>query len=252
MNTQFCICFLVSVFSFGCTAFGGGLKLPEKCSENFSISFYEGGGMFPESETYFITPDSAGRESFYQETNNRWVFKPDQAMFDVFYEKLRALNPLNISSRDEGIVHDRGGVTMQLTFDKTTVNVANSGGSFVVAGDQQRFNEIFGLVAKFVVAGLHSQTIQSKVVFSAEVGDSVVESYSVNLGKAQIAGSSSKGTQPLPTEQILDLLPGQYQLAGWAKVGLRSISISQVLEINPGKHDFHILLKNDTFELKQQ
>ncbi len=208
--------------------------------------------MFPESETYFITPDSAGRESFYQETNNRWVFKPDQAMFDAFYEKLRALNPLNISSREEGIVHDRGGVTMQLSFDKTTVNVANSGGNFIVAGDQQRFNEIFGLVTKFVVAGLHSQLIQSKFLFSTEVGDSAVESYSVNLGKEQIVASTMQGDEPMASEHLLDLLPGQYQLEGWAKVGSHPISISQVLEINPDKHDFHILLKSDTFELKQQ
>lgn len=55
----------------------------------------------------------------------------------------------------------------------------------------------------------------------------------------------------LSSEYILNVLPGQYHLNCWAKVGVRSLSIDEDVEISSNGHDFHILLKSDTFELKQ-
>ena len=47
LHFVFCI---ASMLCFSCSTLGGGPKLPEKRPADFIISFYEGGGMLPESE----------------------------------------------------------------------------------------------------------------------------------------------------------------------------------------------------------
>ncbi len=249
LHFVFCI---ASMLCFSCSTLGGGPKLPEKRPADFTITFYEGGGMLPESETYFITEDSAGRESFFQQSNNRWVFEPEKAKFDDFYNKVRALNPTGIRAREEGIVHDRGGVSMQVSYEKVTVNVDNAGGSFVVDEDQQRFNDVYALVADFVSDGLHSRLVPVKFLIEMTMEDTTVESCSIRLSREEVMSWEKQQPKGLSSEYILNVLPGEYHLNGWAKVGVRSLSIDEDVEISTNGHDFHILLKSDTFELKQQ
>jgi hypothetical protein len=245
----FCI---ASLLCFSCTARGGGSKLPEKRPDNFSITFYEGGGMLPESETYFVTEDSAGRESFFQQSNNRWVFLPEKAKLDDFYNKVRALNPTDIRARDKGTIQDRGGVSMQVSYENVTVNAVNSGGSFVVDEDQQRFNDIYALVADFVSDGLHSRLVPVKFFIEMSVGDTTLESCSIRLSREEVMSWEKLKSKDLASEYILDALPGQYHLNAWANVGSRSLSLDEDVEISAANHDFRILLKSDTFEFKQQ
>lgn len=208
--------------------------------------------MLPESESYFITKDSAGRESFFQQSNNRWVFEPEKAKLDDFYNKFRALNPTGIRARDKGLIQDRGGLTMQVSYEDVTFNAINSGGSFVVDEDQQRFSDVYALVANFVTDGLHWRLVPVKFFIEVPVGDTTIESCSIWLNREEVMSWEKQQPEGLSSEYTLNVLPGQYHLSCWAKVGVRSLSIDEDVEISSGRHDFHILLKNDTFELKQQ
>ncbi len=98
----------------------------------FEVDYYDGGGMYPESEKIRISLDTASYEHYLQgnTTTNSW--KPAlldlQGLHQTFlknsYDKIT-------SDISEGEVYDRGGTTIVITIDEKRVRLLDSGRHFV-------------------------------------------------------------------------------------------------------------------------
>lgn len=235
-----------------CSTIASDPRLPEQRPADFRIAVFDVGGMLPESEHYFIAQDSAGRESFFEEVNNRWTFVPDPAQLDAFYEKLRALKPTDIHVQDQELVHDRGGVSIQLDFDQHHFGISNSGSSFVMEKDMERFSDVKRNVVSFVRKGLEPAKIPCTLILESDLPHAVEEQNSVEFNHLHVL----EWSRPQPTvyadSVVFELLPGEYLLQARQTLAGKMFSIHEKVKVDAAHNSFHILLKNDTFELKQQ
>jgi hypothetical protein len=239
--------------TFGCTSFlGGNPGLPSTRPSDFSISSYEGGGMTPESEEYFVSEDSAGRVSFYEQSHNRWTFVPDPSRLDAFYDRIRQQDPTSITASDEGEVYDRGGISLHIEFDDHSFQVAHAGSSFVAERDWDRFDAVHQEIAAFVTEGLEANKVNLKVDFDLAVADTALANCSVSLSRERIAQWNRQNASPLTYETSLSLLPGQYMLNCWATISGKNVAVYRPIDITTEKQKLHITLKSDTFDIIQE
>jgi hypothetical protein len=229
-----------------------GPKLPEKRPADFRINSYDGGGMNPESEEYFITNDSAGRVSHFDQSRNRWTFKPDPATLDAFYARIRELNPTTLKARDEGEVYDRGGTTLQIQYDRNTFNISDAGNSFIVERDVDRFWEVNQAIVAFVEEGLDGKRVSLQVRMDIRIPDTALTFCSIMLNQEQILPRNDKNPTIIDPESSKDMLPGEYMLNGWATVSGKNFSFYQPIPVNAEKHSLHFTIKSDTFEFQQE
>lgn len=207
--------------------------------------------MLPESESYFIATDSAGRESFFEQARNRWTFKPDAKALDDFYAKLRELNPLTIKAQEEGMVYDRGGISLQITTDKKIFNVADAGSSFVVEKDRGRFSDVERLVTDFVELGLEAARIPCTVVMHSELPNAWQGQNSVKFNHKIVLDWAREQPNQYADTVEFQLLPGEYMLSASQMFGEKMHQIDQIVKVDADHDVFHFELKSDTFELKQ-
>lgn len=125
--------FITSI-SIGNPFFGSNsvsLSNSKNC-ETLVIEYYDGGGMFPESDRIYIAKDSAFHKHYLsgETTLTKWVptLTELQDLCTIIeeneYQKIE-------SKRDSGPVYDRGGVEFSITLNGKRISVSNSGQSFI-------------------------------------------------------------------------------------------------------------------------
>ncbi len=125
--------FSLPAILFACMGGISDSKLPGKCPEDFQLTYHLNGGMRYYSEDLFISIDSC----IYKEINDGELiiknFKLSKEEMDKLYAQLRDNKFDYIESTNEGIVHDRGGVSIVVTWDKSqkAIAVSNSGSDFI-------------------------------------------------------------------------------------------------------------------------
>lgn len=119
----------------------------EKNSQTLVIEYFDGGGMYPESERIYISKDSASYEHYLHgsTTFEKWI--PTQPELDSLcnvlvenkYDKIEA-------EIDRGPVYDRGGESITITLDGTRVHISDSGQSFIKAEWKVPFGKIVAAI----------------------------------------------------------------------------------------------------------
>lgn len=235
----------------GCASMGGG-DLPKQRPDDLVITYNDGGGMLDQSEEYFICKDSCVRDSRFQGHQNRWMCKTDLKKLDDLYAQLVKDDVTSIKTEDQGEVYDRGGISLRFSFGDKNFQIIDAGSSFVVERDQDRFNRTSDAITGFVDECVQSQTISIRLDLQVDVQDSAVQSCSINLDNINVLNWQAQNAEPLAQLRTLEFLPGQYELQGSAQVGQKWVSLNSPIKVSAAKHDFRILLKNDSFEFVEQ
>lgn len=129
-----------------------------KNCETLVIEYYDGGGMFPESDRIYIARDSAFHEHYLRGdiTLTKWIptLTELQDLCTIIqenqYEKIE-------SKRDSGPVYDRGGVEFSITLNGERVSVNNSGQSFIKEKWYPQYNAIVQAITTYAAAKTESK-----------------------------------------------------------------------------------------------
>ena len=124
--------FLV-VFCTGCQLAGQTGRFPASCPADLKLIYHYDGGMRYYSEEFLVSKDSCVFEKNDGGKKKRNKFILTNAEFNAFYAMLKANQFDKIIYTTETGVHDRGGISMDFTWDKSRqqIRVSNAQMSFV-------------------------------------------------------------------------------------------------------------------------
>ena len=116
---------------------------------NLTIEYYLGGGMRPQSETIYISNDSAfvRNMDMGEETIQNWI--PEKKEMDDLYQNLIDNSFTQIESMRESNVYDRGGVVLTITVDGVRTEINDNGNSFIVAKWRDNFSSILQKIMEY-------------------------------------------------------------------------------------------------------
>ena len=165
MKNAFVVTILLSccVLLTGCPENSNGDEPTKDSYDNLVIEFYDGGGMLPVTEKFYISNDSASwfYDRFGGETTISWIPKPED--LQSIYKTLIENDYTNIISIVEGEVFDRGGIVLNFTVDGTHTEINNSGNSFVDGGKRTEYNNILQKLKTYVDGEVQKQLISIPV-----------------------------------------------------------------------------------------
>lgn len=238
----------LSLLVEGCT----GGDLPSERPADLEIRYYDGGGMNPESEEYFISADSVTRSSFYNSHHNHWLGKARASQLDSLYAQLLADDVTGIRSEDQGEVFDRGGVSVHIEFGEKRFAIVDAGNMFVEKGDHGRWQRLCQNLSAFVEAVLRPQQVKANVSLLLDSLQAAPSSCYISLDRQNILDWQGGPVDGLAGDHPLLLLPGDYDLQASAKLGERYLSLHEQVVIDAAHPDYQVVLKSDTFELQQR
>ena len=124
---------LLAAFCAGCQLLGQTSTLPATCPTDLRLTYHYDGGMRYYSEDLLLSKDSCVFEKNDAGKKIRNKFVLTTAEFDAFYELLKTNRFDKIEYKTESGVYDRGGISMELAWNKgqREMRVSNSQMSFV-------------------------------------------------------------------------------------------------------------------------
>jgi hypothetical protein len=208
----------------------GGMPLERPA--DFAIRLIDGGGMTPESETIFLSADSSWYENWYDQAHNHHVLSVSVGEFDSLYQELRHQGAMSIQSREEGVVYDRGGTSIYLSFANQNHSITNAGSSFISPRHAKQYQAVVDAI--WAVAHKHIRTMKVDVPFTIiHHADSIQTSY-VNLSVNGQPVYNWEATKDKPFSQVeasANLLPGNHNVNAWAELGGKQVSVNKAMHL---------------------
>ena len=120
-------------FCTGCELAGQTGRLPASCPADLKLTYHYDGGKRYYSEDLLVSKDSCVFEKNDGGKKTRHKFILTKAEFDAFYAMLKANQFDKITYITETRVYDRGGISMNLSWDKSRqeIRISNAQMSFV-------------------------------------------------------------------------------------------------------------------------
>lgn len=144
--------------------------------DDFSVRVEYHGGMLPDYELYFISKDSCVyevRKGFRGQdlTENRFSFRLTDSELKELYTVV-SKNDVGSIKTYEQEVYDRGGTTIHVRENNRTINVSNSGMTFIEAGSVENYNNILNAVKDITKRKLEEE----KRIVTLNIDDSILNS----------------------------------------------------------------------------
>ncbi len=206
----------------------------------------------PDREEFVITKDGCVQDSWVRGQHNRWVFKPDPKGLDDLYAHFLNEDVPSIATEDGRNAYWRGDQRVHFAGGGTDFEIVKSKTRFVVEDDSQRFTQMACRIANFVVRSSYDHVIPIEIDLCVETEDGEVQACELYIGSTYVLEWKAGGWEPLPTLLNARILPGSHELNGSYRVGEKLRHIRWPLQVNAEKIGFQLVLKSDTFELKQQ
>jgi hypothetical protein len=219
----------------------GGMPLERPA--DFTVQLNDGGGMMPESETIFLSADSCWYENWYNLAHNHHALPVSVAELDSLYQELRHQGAMNIVSKEEGMVYDRGGTSISLSFANHHQQIVNAGSSFIAARHAKQYQAVVDAI--WAVAHRHIRRMKVDVPFTViHHADSMATSY-VNLSVDGQPVYNWEATRDEPFSVVdasANLLPGNHDVNAWAELGGKQVSADKALLLTgpASKVEIHI------------
>ena len=109
-------------------------KLPAKCPADLRLTLEHGGGMVYYSSKLYLAKDSCFFQQNNHGTETTQTFQLSEKEFETLYKSLRTHKFDKIKTEQaKGTVHDRGGKTMRIDWDKgqKSLSVTDKHNTFV-------------------------------------------------------------------------------------------------------------------------
>ncbi|MDG1913739.1 MAG: hypothetical protein P8I55_04015 [Crocinitomix sp.] len=123
--------------------------------KEMTIEFYDGGGMFPESERIFISNDSVYYKHYLhgEETRTHWA--PTMSELEELHLVFTKNNYAKIESElSRGTVYDLGGAEFTITIDGEIGSANNNGSRFVKEKWRANFQTIRTAISNYAASKL--------------------------------------------------------------------------------------------------
>jgi hypothetical protein len=250
MKLRWAICCAASLL-LTCVACKRGHEMPEQRPADLRVYYHEGGGMLPKSERYTVCDDSAVYETRYEMLQNRWRCSPTPTDLDRLWAELLRLDAVNIRIEERGLVQDRGGATIQISYSGVEAQLIDAGSSFVADADAERFAGLTQAILTTFDYCLYANAVPLRLDLRDETDSVAVQNCVISLNGQEMISWEAESGRPLTQTDSLLNLPGRFILDASAQIDGRYISLHAPLEISLAKHHYQIVLKNDTFELHQ-
>src|ERR1043166_4412616 len=133
---------LSSIFLCSCSR-----ELPEKRPDKIVVQLYDGGGMTPEGDEYYISEDSCYAKFWREKATNYVHFKLTREQLDSLYAVLYT-NQFERIGTKEMETYDRGGITIYLRFGDKNYTVSDAGSTYIKEGWHDQFNAVTSAIVK--------------------------------------------------------------------------------------------------------
>jgi hypothetical protein len=245
MNKIVYLFLVCTLYAFGCQT-KVSTNIPKKRPDDLQLDCFVGGGMAPESQRYTIYKDSAVFETYFQGIRNRWKFEPDQVELDALWKTVLDNDFTSIKTRNEGQVHDRGGVNIDISFGAQHYGINDSGSDFVEEKDQPKFSAVYEAITRFVVDGLKKQEFLQHFILRLGMASDSVESLGIQVDDRSLWSRNKEKKEALPDTLTANLRPGKYLLNGWGNIFGTSLSLHQTFTTDSLSRYYEIHLNGDS------
>lgn len=139
---------LIALFCLGCTGQGQNGILPENYPPDLTLRYHYDGGMQYYSEDLLLTKDSCvfNKNDNGKKTTLKFVLSKTE--WEAFYAMLKKNHFDKIEYRTESNVYDRGGIRMDLSWnkDQRTLKIDDSQVSFV----EKRWDKDWNAICQYI------------------------------------------------------------------------------------------------------
>lgn len=198
----------------GCsTVETSGPQLPPRWTRNFYLTYHEGGGMSPEYTTIYISQDSSWLEQGWAAERVKHYFHTDSSEVTKLWLTLRNNFFLQIKTREEKEIYDRGGTNVRIHWGNEDFGVSNAGASFV----DEKWAEHYQAIVK-KVTGLAEENLKKawkpvKVTVENLAGDSLRHVEVRVMGETPWVWDVSQN-KPFASEAVeWKCLPARYEVS---------------------------------------
>ncbi|MBI4407380.1 MAG: hypothetical protein HY565_02665 [Candidatus Kerfeldbacteria bacterium] len=202
-------CLLVGIFLAvisGIIYFMLASRLPAERPAKFSFEINEGGGMNDESMSYSIQNGHVTYEDEYESSELTAEFDFTDAELDYLWQLLRVERFDRIREHDGGDVYDRGGTSQHLSFGDESIDLSDSGSSFIDGDSAKRFYAIEDAVIALAKPYIDEQ----KQAITVRISDELLSKVDYVQLNDQIIYETGEDEE-LPAH--ISVLPGDYVLA---------------------------------------
>lgn len=142
----------------------GSSKLPEN-PEKIVIEWSEGGGMLPEGENIYLSPDSSYWNRWRRDYDQRVYFESSPDELNELYEVFKQNKFDRIKLIEEREVYDRGGTNINLQADKEFFSKNNSGLTFIDDNWYEEYNAVSEAIYSFAMRKTENSKIPLRIEF---------------------------------------------------------------------------------------
>jgi hypothetical protein len=182
--------------------------------DSFKITTYKDGGMLPESENLIISPETSHwiYRRYSKETKVSWTSSPEELR--ELYSFLQKHNYSKITSKSEGEVFDRGGLSITIQNGESEVKIDDSGNNFIEAKWSKDYKKIKQRLADFVNHKVYASKLSISIETSSAMREAA-ELYEINVYSDGELGFDTEDEQT-GTSPIFKAFDG------WNKIEIRT------------------------------
>lgn len=226
--------------------------LPVERPADFVVTLSDGGGMTPEGEDIYLSADSSWYENWFDQAHNHIALPVSEGEIDTLYTELRRNGAMSIESREEGMVYDRGGTTISLSFANEHHTITNAGSSFIAPRHAKQYQAVVDAI--WAVAHRHIRRMKVDVPFTIIHHADSIQTIYINLSVNGQPVYNWEATRDEPFSQVeasANLLPGNHDVNAWAELGGKQISVNKAMHLTGPATRVEIHIWPDSMVVKQ-